>query len=321
MNAELVLDRSSSRPLRAADLAAETGLSRPTVNAVIDELRRPRLGTGVQPRPGGQAQRGRPGRRLAFNARRGYVLALDVGEIQVRAAVADLRGDVVTERVRRFNDTSRGGIHRLASTRRIAAATIDAAGIATGSLLATTVGISGGVDPVTGEILFSGVFPAGLNLRSVLAGEHDRPVLVENDANLAALGERWRGVARGIDNVICALASERMGAGLLVNGQLVRGHGGAAGEMSFLGPFARDTGAHGIAYYARTLGSEAIARKTTPRRTLTVCGTSQGTTLPASTPRSCSPPHKRAIRSPPTYRSRRHHTRASHRHTRPRAQP
>ena len=154
VNAELVLDLlRASRPLRAADLAAETGLSRPTVNAVIDELVDLGWVLECSPDPADKPKRGRPGRRLAFNARRGYVLALDVGEIQVRAAVADLRGDIVTERVRRFNDTSRGGIHRLASTRRIAAATIDAAGIATGSLLATTIGISGGVDPVTGEIL------------------------------------------------------------------------------------------------------------------------------------------------------------------------
>ena len=171
MNAELVLDvLRASRPMRAADLAAETGLSRPTVNAVADELLALGWVLESSPDPADKPKRGRPGRRLAFNARRGYVLALDVGEIQVRAAVADLRGDIVTERAWRFSDTSRGGTHRLATIRRVATATMKAAGIATGSLLATTVGISGGVDPATGEILFSGVLPAGLNLRIALAG-------------------------------------------------------------------------------------------------------------------------------------------------------
>lgn len=59
--------------------------------------------------------------------------------------------------------------------------------------------------------------------------------------------------------MVCVLASERLGSGIVVNGELVHGHDGVAGEMAFLGPFADTTGAHGIGGYARTYGSEAIA--------------------------------------------------------------
>jgi predicted NBD/HSP70 family sugar kinase len=84
-------------------------------------------------------------------------------------------------------------------------------------------------------------------------------VYVENDCNLAAIGERWLGVAQGIEDVICVVASERLGAGIVVDGRLVRGHAGAAGEMAFLGAYAPHHGAEGIAYLARTLAGEADA--------------------------------------------------------------
>ncbi|HYY06699.1 MAG TPA: ROK family protein, partial [Candidatus Limnocylindria bacterium] len=68
------------------------------------------------------------------------------------------------------------------------------------------------------------------------------------------------GVAAGIDDVICVLAGERMGAGIVVDGRLVRGHRGAAGEMAFLGAHAEEHGAEGIAYLTRRLGAEAIRK-------------------------------------------------------------
>jgi predicted NBD/HSP70 family sugar kinase len=71
------------------------------------------------------------------------------------------------------------------------------------------------------------------------------------------IGERWRGVARKAEEVICVLASERLGAGIVVGGQLVRGHAGAAGEMAFLGAYEAHHGAEGVAQLARTLGRDA----------------------------------------------------------------
>ena len=56
---------------------------------------------------------------------------------------------------------------------------------------------------------------------------------IENDINLAALGERWRGVARGVDDFVFISIGTGLGAGLVLRGELHRGHHGAAGELDY----------------------------------------------------------------------------------------
>jgi predicted NBD/HSP70 family sugar kinase len=60
------------------------------------------------------------------------------------------------------------------------------------------------------------------------------PVTIENDINLAALGEQWQGVARGVDDFVFLSVGTGMGAGLVLGGELHRGRHGAAGEIDFV---------------------------------------------------------------------------------------
>jgi predicted NBD/HSP70 family sugar kinase len=83
------------------------------------------------------------------------------------------------------------------------------------------------------------------------------PAIVENDCNLAVIAERWCGAAIGLDDIVCVLAGERIGAGIMLGGKLMRGHAGAAGEMAFLGAYDAEQEAHGIAQFTRMLSGEA----------------------------------------------------------------
>ena len=122
MNAQRVLDAlRAGGPLRVTELVASTGLSRPTVDAVADDLLRLGWVEEVAAEGGG---RGRPARSLAFRADAGYVFGVDIGEVKVRTAVADLRGSVVAERVREF-----AGEERLPVIRRTIGATLADAGV------------------------------------------------------------------------------------------------------------------------------------------------------------------------------------------------
>ena len=56
---------------------------------------------------------------------------------------------------------------------------------------------------------------------------------IENDINLAALGERWRGVARGVDDFAFISIGTGLGAGIVLRGELHRGHNGSAGELDY----------------------------------------------------------------------------------------
>src|SRR3954470_16751517 len=152
LNAGLVLDAlRDGGEMRVTELVAMTGLSRPTVDAVADDL--VRLGWAEEcDDDGGQRRgRGRPARRLAFRADAGHVLGLDIGEVKVRAAVANLRGDVLADEV----SFAEADGDRLALARRTATAALRAAGVARDSLLAVGVGCTGGMDPERGEVLYS----------------------------------------------------------------------------------------------------------------------------------------------------------------------
>ena len=72
------------------------------------------------------------------------------------------------------------------------------------------------------------------DIRGQLAERLALPVSLENDINLAALGERWRGVARGVDDFVFISIGTGLGAGLVLRGELHRGHSGAAGELDYL---------------------------------------------------------------------------------------
>jgi predicted NBD/HSP70 family sugar kinase len=246
LNAARVLAQlRATGPQRVTELVAATGLSRPTVDAVADDLLR--LGWVTEATTGG-GRRGRPARVLAFRADAGYVAGLDIGETKVRAAVADLRGEIVGEHVCPFD-----GADQLPLIRRTARAALGAAGVGREQLLASCVGCTGAMDAANGRVLFSGVLPAGFSLRSAMLRTLAPPVAIENDCNLAVIGERWLGVAGGAEDVICVLAGERLGAGIVVGGKLLRGYAGAAGELAFLRDYARGPEADGVSHLMREL--------------------------------------------------------------------
>jgi predicted NBD/HSP70 family sugar kinase len=199
-----------------------------------------------------RARRGRPARSLAFAAEAGHVAGVDNGEMKIRTAVANLRGEIVVERMTMF-----AGADRLPVIRREAKRVLKDAGVRKDDLLGAVVGCTGAMDSATGKVLFSSVFPVDYDLGRALAGTLGRPLTVENDCNLAVLAERWCGAGRGVDDMVCVLAGERIGAGILVGGKLMRGHAGAAGELAFLGAYAVEHGAEGIGQLVRDLSGEA----------------------------------------------------------------
>ncbi|WP_181764418.1 ROK family transcriptional regulator [Streptomyces albidus (ex Kaewkla and Franco 2022)] len=264
LNAGAVLDAlRASGPATGSELMATTGLSRPTVHTVCDHLisrgwiheieqRRPERGSGP----------GRRARQYEFNATAGFVLGIDLGQNKVTTVVADLRGDSLAQHTRRFRGTNIGARARLNQTHRAIEATLDEAGLDKSAVLAIALAVPGPVDD-RGHIVAEEDYLPGLakiDLREVVGDGFDAPVLVENDANLAVLAERWRGCAQDIDNVVELLAGERLGSGLYLGGRLIQGGHGAAGELKFLSMVEGVGNTDGIALLARTLGAEAVAK-------------------------------------------------------------
>jgi predicted NBD/HSP70 family sugar kinase len=223
-----------------SELARQVGVSRPTTEGVLADLVARGLVTEVAPRSGSGL--GRPARRYRFRADAGYALGLDVDAHRVQLFLADLNGEVIGSCRADLDVTWERG-ERLAAVRAAVKTCLSRAGVERSALWAVTAGTPGVVH-ADGHVAFCTVVPGwqGLNLARELGRSFSCPVLVENDANLAAVAERWRGVATGTDDVIYVLAGLHTGVGAIIGGRLHRGRSGAAGEVGMLAELGlRDT--------------------------------------------------------------------------------
>ncbi|MFD4628475.1 ROK family transcriptional regulator [Streptomyces sp. NPDC058284] len=224
------LHRRSPRTL--AELAAGTGLSRPTVEAAVDELTERGLVGEAAGDPGERAP-GRPARRFRFRTEAGYVLGADIGPHKMVLLLADLGGTVLAAH-RRDVDPALGGGARIDLLRHAVESFLAAHAPRRAAVLARCVGVPGTVD--TSGVVTSVVVPewSGVDLGRLLKDGEPGPTLVENDVNLAVLAERWQGAATLAADVVCVLTGHRVSCSLTIGGRLHRGRRGGAGELGML---------------------------------------------------------------------------------------
>ncbi|MFG1921252.1 ROK family transcriptional regulator [Cryptosporangium sp. NPDC048952] len=219
-------------PARVADLMQATGLSRPAVTRAVAELRDAGLVADVDETA--QVSMGRPAQWIRFRAEVGYVVGVDVGSHKVVAMVADLAGNVVASR------QMASGERLLQSVRDTIAEALAKADLTGDDVWAIVVGTPGIVEESSGEVLLAPGIPglAHLPVLDELRTITESPVLIENDINLAVLGERWRGAAVGSDSLVFVHWGVRIGAGIIIDGKPYRGASGAAGEIGFVDVFS-----------------------------------------------------------------------------------
>lgn len=232
-----VWDLPPGAAVTGSDLIAVTGLSRATVHDVCDELiDRGWLRELENERSTGTYTKGRPARRYGFDARAGAVVGIDAGEHRISVRVTDLRGDPLAA-VERVVDQAAGRTpvaHRIAALDEVLREACAAAG--SPRVLAVSVGVPAPVGVDGRTVGTDNPFWAFTNpdLAGVLGDRFAWPVLVENDANLAALAEGWCGAGAGLAHQVTVLAGERIGAGVVDDGRLLRGVRGGVGEMRYL---------------------------------------------------------------------------------------
>lgn len=234
-----------------AEVAARTGISKPTISAAIARLEAAGLLAATGPRTG---HRGRVATFYELASGSGWVLALDVDSDGVHTRSADLTGAV-------FDDHDHPPVAPgdvAAMVRRVRAAVRRSVRVGTeghGDVRAVALSVANAVNPATGEILAlpNAPFPEGLlDPARVFADLVPVGVLVENDINCAALAEHRGGGAVGVLDFAYLFVGAGLGQGLYVGGNLVRGAHGLAGEVGYL---ATQVGATG---YSTLVGALAI---------------------------------------------------------------
>ncbi|MEE1651838.1 ROK family protein [Brachybacterium sp. J144] len=264
---ELLRVALDAESFTAAEAMDATGLTRATILGLCDELAAASwLEELEDSRRAGQSRRGRPARRLRLHRGAGVLVGVDAGRRGYRARAVDLRGRELAVAAREVDPadiapddagrTRRRGIVReiVDEVLRVAAAEIAPTSTEPLVPLLTVIGIPAPVDP-------HGASPTGISpfwwLMNADFPEHlPGRVVVENDANLAALAEHAR---HPTDNLVTLLLSERIGAGIIIDGRLLHGRRGGAGEMRFLDAVLQDdVGAEGVAQLARRWALEAL---------------------------------------------------------------
>ncbi|SCK13485.1 ROK family transcriptional regulator [Streptomyces sp. WMMB 322] len=216
------------RPQSLSQLAAATGLSRPTVDQVVEELTAQGWLTEASDPSAGRS--GRPARRFRFRGEAGRVVGVDIGLHKVVLLLSDLAGDVTASH-REEMDPEMGGAERLAFLRARIERFLDDQKVPQEELWALCVGVPG----VVGESgrITSVIVPewSDFELARRLGESFPCRILAENDVNLATLAEHWQGAAQLADDVVCLLIGHRSSCGVMLGGRLHRGHRGWAGEL------------------------------------------------------------------------------------------
>ncbi|MFF1738687.1 ROK family transcriptional regulator [Streptomyces mirabilis] len=231
-NERLLLDRlRKGGAASRAQLARETGLSKPTVSSALAALEE----AGLVREAGTHApERGRVAVLYAPDPAAGYALGIDIGRSWLRVAVADLDGGVVARADVRNRARSSGAMADLVvSTARQVVAN---SGVGAHEVAHAVVGTPGVYDEERRRVRYAMHLPgwgrAGLFDR--MREELGIPLEVHNDANLAALGEYTYGVGAGSRLFTYILIGTGLGMGVVSEGRLFTGARGGAGEIGFL---------------------------------------------------------------------------------------
>jgi predicted NBD/HSP70 family sugar kinase len=243
---DLVLTALRARgPMSRADLARYAAVAPSTVSGVVQDLLEAGL---VVPSPQqGEAtlpeRPGRPGLSLTLNPRLGAVAGVEFCFDQLRVLLCDLAHNVIgtAECELPLGHSSDAA---LAAAGRLVAEALAVAGLSRDALIAAGVSVPGPVSRHPDAVTPSAILPGWHGVTGVeIAAALGVAVSIDNDSNLAALGEHVWGAGRGCDDSVTLKFHYGIGCGLFVNGTLVRGCGGA-GEIGHIavderGPLCR----------------------------------------------------------------------------------
>ena len=205
--------------------------------------------------------------KVGIDPRYGQVVGIDLGGSHLHFALADFRGEILQDSDKKIRPED--GPRKLIGEIVEGARALTAKG--GGRLRAVAIGVPSPVDAERGVVAFAYNLPGWKNIH--LGRELEKklrvPVFLENDANMAAIGEHWRGVAQGIDNFVFIAIGTGTGSGVFVDGKLCRGRTGSAGEVYHMNidwpRWAEDFGDSGhFESYVSGIGIAAEGRKAIP---------------------------------------------------------
>ncbi|WP_067727644.1 ROK family transcriptional regulator [Oceanobacillus damuensis] len=215
-----------------SDIAKALKISKPTVSNIVDEL----LEEGwIREKESEKASSsgGRKPFRISFNENASYIVGIDIGGTSVEIAVLNLSGTIINKiAFDTQKHISENFVHTIADHVNNL---LRECGFEIEHVLGVGIGVPGITDVENGIV----VDAPTLNwkhtpLKSQLESLLKCPVYIDNDVNVAALGEWWKGAGETNNNILMITLGTGIGCGLIINGDLYRGASYAAGEIGYM---------------------------------------------------------------------------------------
>ena len=210
-----------------SEISQRLGLSKACVSSVVKVLLRANV---VRERIAtSHVKLGRKPIQLFFDAHSFHTISIDLGGTYLRGGIVDGDGRCIFRTVTNVKPKV-----VLKQLKEMVHLLISKAKSKKHNVLGVGIGVAGTVDPYCGKIFSA---PAlGLrevNLSDIVSAYSELPTFVDNDVNLAAVGEQWRGAGHGCMNMVCVSVGTGIGAGLIINGHVYRGSHSLAGEVGY----------------------------------------------------------------------------------------
>lgn len=227
INRQLILEKiKQEQPVSRAWLARELALSKTTVSAICDELLANRMIVDLGEK-GPAKGSGRPAKMLGFNPRSAYGLGVDLHPNRALAVATDLEGGVLYRILAPASDKP----EQIAA---LAWRCAREAGVLMEDVAALGVSVPGTVDKKGAVVRANSLSWQNYDLQAALEQRLPCRIAVNNEANCAALGERWRGAAMQKDNLLYIALGEGVGGAVISEGNLIYGACSRAGEIGYL---------------------------------------------------------------------------------------
>ncbi|WP_019152703.1 ROK family transcriptional regulator [Robertmurraya massiliosenegalensis] len=216
-------------PISRAEIANLTGLNKGTVSSLVSELMEEQLIYESGP---GESSGGRRPVMLLFNQVAGYSIGIDLGVNYLLGIVTDLQGQIFHEKTISFKHLTYEKI--IALLYEMIDQLITLTPKSPYGIVGIGIGVPGTVSKDGKVLLAPNLNWRNINLKGVLQEKYNVPIIIENEANAGAYGEKLFGAGKEANNLVYVSVGIGIGVGLILNNHLYRGNNGFSGELGHM---------------------------------------------------------------------------------------
>lgn len=216
-------------PISRAEIATHTGLNKGTVSSLVSELIDEELIYESGP---GKSSGGRRPVILNFNNVAGYAIGIDLGVNYILGILTDLQGNICHEASLRFDNYSFDFVKE--QLFQVIDTLVEKAPPSPYGIIGIGVGVPGIVNNDGKILLAPNLRWNNVDLKEVLKEKYQIPIIIENEANAGAYGEKKYGIGTEKNHIVYVSIGYGIGVGLFLDGKLYRGTNGFSGELGHM---------------------------------------------------------------------------------------